>query len=113
LKKKRRVQKKKRPYLLIGLAGLFIVGAIVLLLLDTQEAQAPTGLLTRTSEVERVTLTDAVEAFNTGSAVFLDVRTQGEYAASRIPGAISIPINQLPDRLNELDPDDWIITYCT
>jgi 3-mercaptopyruvate sulfurtransferase SseA len=114
LRKKRRNQ-KKRPYLLIGLGGVLILGAVLLLLLDTQEAQAPTSTqpVTRTSEVERVSLTDAVDALDTGSAVFLDVRSQGEYSVSRIPGAVSIPIDQLPDRFTELDRDDWIITYCT
>jgi hypothetical protein len=113
LAKKRRA-KKKPPYLLFGLVGLFILGAVILLVWDTQQAQAPAGqLFTRTSDIERVSLVDSVEAFEADSAVFLDVRTTGEYEVSRIPGAVSIPVNQLPDRMDELNPDDWIITYCT
>jgi hypothetical protein len=113
LKKKRRKQKRP-PYLLIGLGGALILIAVVLLVLDTQEAQAPTGqFLTSTSDVERVSLVDAADAFEAGTAIFLDVRTPGEYEVSRIPGALSIPLNQLPSRVNELNPDDWIITYCT
>jgi rhodanese-related sulfurtransferase/DNA-binding transcriptional ArsR family regulator len=41
----------------------------------------------------------------------LDVRPHEEYAAGHIPGAISIPLDELADRLSEL-PDGHIIAYC-
>jgi rhodanese-related sulfurtransferase len=64
-------------------------------------------------QVERVSLTDAKAAFDAGSAVFLDVRDSSAYNLSHIAGALSIPINDLPSRLSELNPSTWIITYCT
>lgn len=64
-------------------------------------------------EIPRVSITDALSAHSTGTAVFLDVRAATDYAAGHITGAISIPFDQLSDRMNELNPNDWIITYCT
>ena len=34
----------------------------------------------------------------------LDVRQLGEYREKHLPGAILIPLKELPDRMNELDP---------
>jgi rhodanese-related sulfurtransferase len=42
----------------------------------------------------------------------LDVRPVEEYAAGHIPGAVSIPVNELIDRLAELPDDGRIIAYC-
>ena len=64
-------------------------------------------------EVTRLSLEDSKAAFEQKTAIFLDVRDAGAYASSHIPGALSIPLNELPDRLGELDPNAWIITYCT
>ena len=42
----------------------------------------------------------------------LDVRPREEYAAGHIPGAVSIPLDELADRLSELPDDGHIIAYC-
>jgi hypothetical protein len=62
--------------------------------------------------VERVDLADAKAALDAGTAVFVDVRSAAEYEQGHIPGALSIPGTELEDRLGELDPSAWIITYC-
>jgi rhodanese-related sulfurtransferase/DNA-binding transcriptional ArsR family regulator len=41
----------------------------------------------------------------------LDVRPREEYAAGHIPGAVSIPLDELADRLAEV-PDGQIVAYC-
>ena len=64
-------------------------------------------------EVQRVTLEESKAAFDSNAALFLDVRTADSYAASHIPGALSIPLEELETRVTELDPDQWIISYCT
>jgi 3-mercaptopyruvate sulfurtransferase SseA len=64
-------------------------------------------------EVQRVTLEESKAAFDNNSAVFLDVRSANAYAVSHIPGALSIPLDELEARIVELDPEQWIITYCT
>ncbi len=42
----------------------------------------------------------------------VDVRNPGETAAGTIPGAITIPVGQLPNRLGELDPTRPTVVYC-
>lgn len=42
----------------------------------------------------------------------VDVRNPGEVAAGVIPGAVNIPVGQLPDRLGELDPRKPTVVYC-
>jgi hydroxyacylglutathione hydrolase len=42
----------------------------------------------------------------------VDVRNPGEVAAGMIPGAVSVPVGQLPDRLGELDPARPTVVYC-
>lgn len=42
----------------------------------------------------------------------LDVRQPSEYNKSHIPGAVLIPLPQLGDRLDELDPENPTLVYC-
>ncbi|MGE4092992.1 MAG: rhodanese-like domain-containing protein [Candidatus Binatia bacterium] len=44
--------------------------------------------------------------------VLLDVREPEEVALVRLPGAIHIPMGEVPGRLHELDPDKEIVVYC-
>ena len=64
-------------------------------------------------EVARVSLEDARAAHAAGTAVMVDVRDPASYAAAHIPGALSLPLASVEERLGELDPQAWIITYCT
>lgn len=43
---------------------------------------------------------------------FLDVRTNEEVAFAPAPFAKHIPFNELPDRLNEVPRDKFVITFC-
>lgn len=47
-----------------------------------------------------------------GTAQVIDIRFPDEYEAWHIGFAKNIPINELPDRLNELDKNKVIITAC-
>ncbi len=42
----------------------------------------------------------------------LDVRMSGEFAAGSIPGAVNIPVDELRERLGELEREQPIIAYC-
>jgi len=42
----------------------------------------------------------------------VDVRNPGEAAAGMIPGAVNIPVGQLPDRTDELDLRKPTVVYC-
>ena len=61
---------------------------------------------------ERVTRAELLDRARDGSVVVLDVRPVEEYAASHIPGALSLPLEQLEARLDELDPDLEVVAYC-
>lgn len=103
--------------LLIAIGGILLLAAAVLLALSANQNQPAQTNQQITSDpvaaVPRITLADAKAVFDQGSAIFLDVRTDQDYQLSHIPGAIHIPYNELPQRLNELDPAVEIITYCS
>ncbi|GAB2765874.1 ArsR/SmtB family transcription factor [Streptomyces bullii] len=61
------------------------------------------------AELTREELQARVEA---GDVVVLDVRPVEEYRAGHIPGAISIPVEELANRINELPEDTEIVVYC-
>jgi rhodanese-related sulfurtransferase/DNA-binding transcriptional ArsR family regulator len=42
----------------------------------------------------------------------LDVRPREEYAGGHIPGALSIPLDELAERLHELPDSKQIVAYC-
>jgi len=63
--------------------------------------------------VQRTSLQDAKVAYDDKKAIFLDVRTSESYARNHVPGAISIPEAQIIERMKELDPNQWIIAYCS
>ena len=48
----------------------------------------------------------------TSDVVVLDVRPVAEYEAGHIPGAVSIPAQDLADRITELPEDTEIVVYC-
>ena len=63
-------------------------------------------------ETQAVTRNELLERMHRGGIVVLDVRPSNEYKAGHIPGAISIPLEELPDRLAELPGDLEIVAYC-
>lgn len=44
--------------------------------------------------------------------LLVDVRTEQEVGRGMIPGAHHIPLNLLPERLDELDPAAVVVFYC-
>lgn len=47
-----------------------------------------------------------------GEVTVLDVRPREEYAAAHIPGAVSIPLEELSERLEELSAEQEVVAYC-
>ena len=60
-----------------------------------------------------VTPTEASEMLAQPGVVLLDVRTQEEYDSGHIAEAILMPVSELESRLDELNPDDHIVVYCS
>ncbi len=48
-----------------------------------------------------------------GGALLVDVRTPEEFAAGHISGAVNIPVQELDQRMKELEPKDRsVVLYC-
>jgi rhodanese-related sulfurtransferase len=63
-------------------------------------------------DFETVTIEELIEKFESGRVTILDVRPEAEYQQGHIANAISIPIEELSERLNELPKRKEIIAYC-
>jgi TusA-related sulfurtransferase/rhodanese-related sulfurtransferase len=50
--------------------------------------------------------------YNKENTILLDVRTEIEFNNGHVEGALNIPVDDLRDRLNELDRNKEIIEYC-
>lgn len=64
---------------------------------------------------EEINLKDAFKCFANGTAIFIDTRTSDRYRLGHIPGAISLPIEELSFEefsLENLGLDQKIVTYC-
>jgi len=53
-----------------------------------------------------------LETLQPNEQVLLDVRTAAEYEQGHIDGAVLIPVDELRERMNELDKDKEIYAYC-
>jgi 3-mercaptopyruvate sulfurtransferase SseA len=96
--------------------GLLVSSLLVLAILGCSSlvpTQAPYPTEDPHLDIPRVSLAEAKVAFDTGAAIFIDVRGVESYKVSHIPGAISLPSEQMINRLDEFDKAQWIITYCT
>ncbi|MFI1164619.1 ArsR/SmtB family transcription factor [Streptomyces sp. NPDC020801] len=61
---------------------------------------------------EEVGREDLLARVAAGQAVVLDVRPAEEFAAGHIPGAISIPVEELAERVAELPEETEVVAYC-
>jgi adenylyltransferase/sulfurtransferase len=60
-----------------------------------------------------ITATELKQQMDRGEApVIVDVREPAEFEICRIPGAVLIPLHQLPSRLGELDPTQEVVLHC-
>ncbi len=62
--------------------------------------------------LEPVHSADLLDRLGAGEVTVLDVRPPDEYAAGHIPGAISMPFEEIEQRLAELPSDGEIVAYC-
>ncbi|MEC0768503.1 ArsR/SmtB family transcription factor [Bacillus atrophaeus] len=62
--------------------------------------------------MEGVTLSELKERMEKGEVLLLDVRPPEEYEKAHIPGAISIPIEELENKLSSLPPNCEVVAYC-
>ena len=111
-------QRKNNLIPLIAFVGgglLLIIAGFMLANQNASTAPAPEIAFAEEvyPEIERVSVEEAKAAFDSGTAVFVDVRSAEAYQAAHISGSVNIPSEELEARLGELDKTEWIITYCT
>jgi rhodanese-related sulfurtransferase len=63
-------------------------------------------------DITEVTRDELLRRLQAGDVTVIDVRPAEEYAAGHIPGAVSIPVDELADRLAELPSNATIVAYC-
>lgn len=55
---------------------------------------------------------EAIELYKMGEVEFVDIRFKEEQSSWGFPFMKQIPLNELPNRLNELDKNKTIVTVC-
>jgi rhodanese-related sulfurtransferase/DNA-binding transcriptional ArsR family regulator len=63
-------------------------------------------------ELEPIGRDELVRRARSGDVVLLDLRPREEYEAGHIPGAVSIPLEDLEEQLALLPPGAEIVAYC-
>ncbi len=117
---------QSRSWALVGFIGLIVIGIaliVVPLLTPAQTPGTPAPAISAATsaapsdvpypDVIRVTVGNARAAQELKQAVFVDVCSKEQYDQRHILGALSIPLSVFEERLDELNKDQWIITYCT
>ncbi len=61
---------------------------------------------------EELTHDELLARASNGDVVVLDVRPREEYNFAHIPGAVSIPVDELAQRLQDLPDGQEIVAYC-
>jgi rhodanese-related sulfurtransferase len=74
--------------------------------------QVTSAYLTERDTLEPVDRAELVRRAREGEVTVLDVRPMEEFRAGHIPGAVSIPLAELPKRLVELPRNREIVAYC-
>ena len=104
------------PLLLIA-GGVVIILAILIwqfvIQQPTPAANQPVSANIPFANISRTSLADAKAALDSKGAIFVDVRDLDIYNSGHVSGALSIPLAEIETRYRELDPNKWIITYCT
>jgi rhodanese-related sulfurtransferase/DNA-binding HxlR family transcriptional regulator len=62
--------------------------------------------------LEAITREQLADRLRDGDVVVVDVRPPEEYAAGHLPGAVNVPVAELPDRLDELPGGAQVVAYC-
>jgi rhodanese-related sulfurtransferase len=67
---------------------------------------------TNRTETETVGLNELLQRARRDDVVILDTRPTQEYRAGHIPGALSVPVDELKERLRKLPKNKDYVAYC-
>jgi len=74
--------------------------------------RALSGYRPRRHDFQKISVDDLQKRMGRDEVVLLDVRPEVEFLAGHLPGAVSFPLDELEQRLDELPPGKWIVAYC-
>ena len=95
-----------------------IVALLAILILGGCSAPAAAPAATEAQTIDVASLPRDVDVQTTAAlreqpdVMILDVREQDEWDAGHIPGAVFMPMGQVPDRLSEIPKDKTVIVQC-
>lgn len=76
----------------------------------------PTPVPTEAQQVTDIPISEALDLYQAGKAIFIDARHAVDYDAGHIKGAVHLTADEseawLPDFLATTDPQAVIVTYC-
>jgi rhodanese-related sulfurtransferase len=93
----------RKPAVQLGLVALVV---LVVYLIASAAGGGNTSGLARDTSVDK-----AYEMYKGGTFV-VDVRTQEEWDEYHVPNVLHIPLDELPNRLNEIPKDKEILVIC-
>jgi len=107
------------PILMIVIGLLLLVSSFLLLidsspfikLIPASKAQSD-SVYHIYPEIRRISVDDAKVFFDQKEVIFLDTRGEPLFSKGHIPGALSITVDQLFEKIDELDRNYLLITYC-
>jgi rhodanese-related sulfurtransferase len=66
----------------------------------------------RRRDFSQITAADLARRLDAGDVILLDARPRLEYEAGHLPGAISMPVDELARRVTDLPAQAYFVTYC-
>lgn len=104
-------------------SGIPIINNYSVIDVDGQKNKIPVFLISQNTDSdqfefhppEQIGLKQTYQSFFKSQAIFIDARSKDKYKKGHIPGAISIPVNNIqPDKINlqNISPTQKIIVYC-
>lgn len=104
------------PFYLMAVGILIVTGVLIWQAINAKPAataaSSPFGGQPFPN-VERITVSDALTAFENKEAVFVDVRDSASYQSGHIPDSLNIYLLDFEVRYPELSKNESIILYCT
>ncbi|GHC81318.1 ArsR family transcriptional regulator [Nocardiopsis terrae] len=81
---------------------------------DTHQAEAAAARRSHLDhdDIRLVGRQELLASVAQGTALVLDVRPAREYEAGHLPGAVSIPLEELAERLDEIPEGTEVVAYC-
>ncbi|WP_110932853.1 ArsR/SmtB family transcription factor [Paenibacillus bouchesdurhonensis] len=64
------------------------------------------------SDVEEISMKELLKRMEAGEVTLIDVRPKDEYDAAHIPGALSMPMEELAEQLASLPASARVVAYC-